>query len=51
LQYEKPRVSNAGNPVNLIQSFGGTFKNPSIADTQSDGTICPAGLCPSEADE
>ena len=51
MRYEKPYLSLEGDSTDLVRSFGGSYKNPSVADTQDDGTQCPAGLCPSEADE
>lgn len=48
MRYEQPRLSPEGNTSDLIQSFGGIYKNPSITDQQ---TCTLNGLCPAEADE
>lgn len=49
MRYEQPRLSLEGNSSDLIQSFGGIYKNPSTSDGQNCGVN--AGLCPAEADE
>jgi len=49
MRYEQPRLSLEGSTSDLIQSFGGIYKNPSITDQQTE--CGNAGLCPAEADE
>lgn len=49
MQYEQPRLSPEGETSELIQSFGGIYKNPPTPDGQACNEN--AGLCPAEADE
>ena len=48
MRYYKPEIVVEGLSSKLIESFGGSGKNPSVTDNQGCSFD---GICPAESDE